>query len=111
MKIEVVYNKMPRIGPKTHRLVKQVVEKTTRDLESSAKARAPVDTGALRNSITSEFPQELTGEVSVGVEYGAYVEYGTGKMAAQPYLTPAADQIRQPFIKAIERAIEEGANG
>lgn len=28
--------------------------------------------------------------VAVGAEYGAYVEFGTSKMEAQPYLFPAA---------------------
>lgn len=31
--------------------------------------------------------------VGVGAEYGAYVEFGTSKMAAQPYLIPATQEV------------------
>lgn len=33
--------------------------------------------------------------VGVGAEYGAYVEFGTSQMEAQPYLFPAARHVMQ----------------
>jgi len=53
---------------------------------------APVDTGELRGSIG---PQRL-GEgwaVVASAPHAGYVEYGTSKMAAQPYLRPAAQSV------------------
>jgi HK97 gp10 family phage protein len=61
-------------------------------LEGYAKAQAPVDTGFLRSSIQSERLDDDTARVFVGAEYGAYLEYGTSRMAARPYMRPAADQ-------------------
>lgn len=58
--------------------------------EGYAKLNCPVDTGRLRNSITHERDDE-EGQVQIGtnVEYAPYVEYGTSRMKAQPYLEPA----------------------
>lgn len=65
----------------------------TDDIEAGAKVRAPVDTGHLMGSIDSTFPDELTGVVTVGAEYGIYVEMGTRHAPAQPFLLPAAEEV------------------
>lgn len=59
--------------------------------ESYAKAACPVDTGRLRNSITHQQESENVEVIGTNVEYAAYVELGTVKMAARPYLRPAAE--------------------
>ena len=46
-------------------------------VENDAKRKCPVDTGQLRASITHEVEGQ-TGIVGTNVEYGPYVEYGTG---------------------------------
>jgi len=46
--------------------------------ESYAKALCPVDTGALRNSITHRVDGD-TVTVGSGIQYAPYVELGTGK--------------------------------
>jgi len=42
--------------------------------------------------------------VADGVEYGAYQEFGTSKMAAQPFMRPAIEAVRGPFQKAMSQA-------
>lgn len=74
-------------------------------VEGQAKALAPVDTGALRNSIQTELEGDLTAHVVVGVEYAEYVEHGTYKMAPQPYLTPAAALVEPQFIANVTKAL------
>ena len=54
----------------------------------SAKRHCPVDTGRLRRSISSIVSKNKL-VVGSRVHYAAYVEGGTAKMAAQPYLRPA----------------------
>lgn len=71
-----------------------IVEKVTFDLEGSMKQLAPVDTGFLRNSIMGRMIDGLKGIVEVFAEYAIYVEYGTRKMAAQPFFHPAVDRAR-----------------
>ena len=93
------------------------------ELQAEAKKRAPRLTGAMSNSIytvTKDYdgysfasgaakqanPSAMTqahpkpsGNVlaNVGpcVNYAEYVEFGTSRMAAQPFLTPAAEVISQ----------------
>ena len=61
-------------------------------VEGHAKRLAPVDTGRLRASIHTE-PMRPANKIITGdgVEYGVFVEYGTMKMKAQPFLRPARD--------------------
>lgn len=48
---------------------------------------------------TEQLPTPDSNEVFIGpcVEYGIYQEFGTSKMAAQPYMTPAVEAIRAKF--------------
>jgi phage protein, HK97 gp10 family len=100
--IHLKSNRFAEIAKQFHNEASQVVRKTTLDVEAGAKQRVPVDTGLLRNSIQSTMEGELTGVVSTNVEYSIYVEYGTTRMSAQPYMTPAAEAMRQPFIQALQ---------
>ena len=63
---------------------------------------APVDTGALRSSITSESKMtgDMTFTVSDGVEYGVYQEFGTSRMSAQPFMIPAIEHWKKRFLDA-----------
>ena len=59
--------------------------------ETYAKLLAPVDTGNLRNSITHQQLDEDTEIIGTNVHYAPYQEFGTSKMAAHPFLKPAAE--------------------
>lgn len=58
--------------------------------EAYAKEECPVDTGTLRDSI-SHVVDDNTAIIGTNVEYAPYVELGTSKMDAQPYLRPAVE--------------------
>lgn len=53
-----------------------------------AQALCPVDTGALRDSITSQIEGDVI-TISAGTDYALFVEMGTINMAAQPFLRPS----------------------
>lgn len=60
------------------------MQKSCLIVERSAKQKAPKDTGALRNSITSKVEKDsegIKGIVFTPLEYAPYVEYGTGLFA------------------------------
>ena len=69
-------------------------------VEGAAKTLSPVDTGNLRGSITHEVNPDHA-KVGTNVEYAPYLEYGTVKMAAQPYLRPGLDNNRAAVNKII----------
>lgn len=46
----------------------------------------------------------VTYTVGTNVEYALYVEYGTSRMAAQPYLRPAAAHVRRNLDRWAEAA-------
>lgn len=54
----------------------------------NARGLCPVDTGRLKNSIAVSVG-ENGAQVSAGTDYAAYVEFGTSRAAAQPFLVPA----------------------
>lgn len=64
-------------------------------IRERAKFRAPVDTGALRRSITVVRAGKLRYVVKTGVDYAGFVEFGTRHMAAQPFLGPALEEARR----------------
>lgn len=104
------------------------IKKAAFDVEAHAKANVPVATGFLKSSIYAELhgssdygnageppagaellpeiprpADDHTAYVAVGASYGVYVELGTVKMAAQPYLAPALDAVRPSFEAALEK--------
>lgn len=68
-----------------------------------ARARAPVDSGALRQGIEIRALSNGAQAVVSTAPHGAMVELGTRRMAARPYLLPAAEAARAPF-NAVARA-------
>ena len=71
--------------------------------EGYAKKECPVDTGNLRNSITNEVVQsEKAVYIGTNVEYAAYVELGTTRTKAKPYLKPAAAEHSAVYRRIIE---------
>jgi HK97 gp10 family phage protein len=59
-------------------------------VEGDAKLRCPVDTGNLRNSINYKVDEEeLSVKIGTNVDYAPYVELGTSKQKAQPFLVPS----------------------
>lgn len=53
-----------------------------------------VDTGALRASIQHEPSGDLEETITVGEEYGEYLEFGTVDIAPRPFFTPVLERWR-----------------
>lgn len=79
-------------------------QKTVTDTTNTARQLAPVDTGYLRSSITGDTEvggQTVRGEVTAGANYAIYVEKGTSRMAAQPFMRPAQQQHEPAWLAAL----------
>lgn len=77
----------------------KVVKNNTERLKASAKAKAPVDTGFLKNHITSSYPDRLEGHVKSEAAYSGYQEYGTRFQTGTPHIRPALREIEPQFKK------------
>lgn len=85
--------------------VRRAMEMIALQMEGYAKEeltrQKAVDTGRLRNSV-SHVAEDRDAIVGTNVEYGPYIEFGTYKMAARPYLRPAIqkhhDEYRQMIL-------------
>lgn len=81
-------------------VVQKMAQDTQTDIVNNFSPNSPsspgmppaVDTGNLKNSVVAVPVDPLTWRLLVGAEYGADLEYGTGKMAARPYVLPAVER-------------------
>lgn len=108
--VDALARDLEAVGPKVMAMVRNAVKKSAFDVQRLAQMRAPYETGALKNSIGVTFGGNAHGaSATIGptVHYAPYLEYGTHKMAAQPYMRPAADAVAPSFAQAIA---EIGAN-
>lgn len=67
-----------------------------------------VDTGRLRGSVTNIVEiGEQSVYIGTNVEYAAFVELGTSRMAPRPYLRPAATQHTEEYRQLLEAALND----
>ena len=91
------------------RAIDRALEEIGLAAEGYAKRACPVDTGNLRNSITHAVEgSEDAVYVGTNVEYAPYVELGTCRTAAQPFLRPAATEHGSTYRSILKRNLEEG---
>lgn len=108
------------------------VSKAAMLVQGSAKNKAPVDSGTLRQSIRADKAkiqgENVTATVSTNLEYAPYVEFGTGSRGqstntntevevsyrsdwrgnkAQPFLWPALRENRNNSIKIIKEEVRK----
>jgi HK97 gp10 family phage protein len=84
------------------------------DIKAEAKRGSPVLTGNNRRSIDTEVSQQENGvlaELFTQSGYGGYLELGTVKMEARPYLWPAFQKFRKKLGEQIGRNIRVLRNG
>lgn len=65
--------------------------------------------GETKRSISLEvFDSGLSVRVFPNTNYAAYVEYGTRKMEAEPFVKPSLDNVKDGFLKDLEK-MDDGA--
>lgn len=89
--LEIREDNTQRIADAIDQALADALEEVGLVAEGYAKRLCPVDTGRLSNSITHVTrPDDNAVYIGTNVEYGPYVEYGTLRQKAQPFLRPAA---------------------
>ncbi|VXA92462.1 HK97-gp10 family putative phage morphogenesis protein [Citricoccus sp. K5] len=97
-------NRLQTAPGKLRPMVVAATVKATIDTANGARELAPVDTGMLKGSITTETGTDgsaVYGQVEAGVNYAAYVEHGTSRMAPQPYMSPAFEKNSAKWLEAL----------
>ena len=100
-----VSSRIPQLSAAVKQKAEAAVAKAAADIEAQAKARAPVDIGLLKNSINEREEGDLRHIVESPVHYSIYQEFGTRKMAAQPYMVPAVEFVKPSFEMAMRSLV------
>ncbi|MEM2163907.1 MAG: HK97 gp10 family phage protein [Candidatus Bathyarchaeia archaeon] len=108
-----------RLGELSDEALAELADRIVED----AKSLCPVDTGSLRRSIRWE--RDPSGGVIIAaggggvinprtkreVDYAAYVEFGTSRAPAQPFLQPAIEQNISALEEILAKKIEGAVRG
>jgi len=92
--------------------VHNIVETAADNMVSYAQGIVPVRTGNLLASIFSEIDEDgLSVALGATADYASFIEYGTVKMRAQPFLEPAAAIGQEEMNARIEETIVQRLDG
>lgn len=97
---QIAYNGIPSLRTRILFQTRAAANATADHIAEVARQGAPVRTGFLRDSIRA-----VGIEVSVGAFYGAWVNYGTRFMAAQPFWDQAVESGKRLFVTKMTEAL------
>ena len=95
-----------KAGARAAPLASQALRKTGLAIVAEAQSHVPVDTGATKASIGMDFTEggaTMSATIGPTTSYAPYLEYGTRRMGARPFMGPAADR----SIPALAQALEQ----
>jgi HK97 gp10 family phage protein len=125
--------KLKELGPKVAKNgLRRATSAGAAIVRNDARARAPVDTGEMKRDIMMKRERDARGGDTTGAVYTVYVrsgkksrmagkkrdvdrdsfywkflEFGTNKMAARPFLRPAFEANKEGAIEAIGKSLDE----
>jgi HK97 gp10 family phage protein len=92
--------------------VHNIVENAGDSMVTYAQGIVPVRTGNLMASIFADVDEDnLSVTLGATADYASFIEYGTAKMRARPFLQPAADVGEEEMNARIEEAIVQRMDG
>ncbi|KOR44279.1 hypothetical protein ADT25_11020 [Xanthomonas oryzae] len=99
--------------PAARRALRKGMRQGAMVIRNDARARVRVARGRLRRAIRTRERSDEQGWIRFAVEvpksafYGKFGEYGTSKMAAWPFMRPAAESKTEEAMTAMRDAIAE----
>lgn len=129
IKVRVTQDRLPELLQQLQPRLQTIVSKAAHDVEGHAKTsilaggksgrvygahqasapgEAPAnDLGNLANGIgVRDGDGPLSRIVAAGADYAMDLEMGTVRMAARPFMTPALEQVRGPFTRAVRKVFD-----
>ncbi|WP_204122732.1 HK97-gp10 family putative phage morphogenesis protein [Lacticaseibacillus mingshuiensis] len=86
---------------------------TTGQVQAKAKQIAPKRTGVMAGNINvkpvKKTSTSVTGTIEAEKEYSSFVEFGTYKMSAEPFMRPAVDWGQSVFIRNTMNKLKEAS--
>lgn len=90
---------------------KKTVQESAEAVRNRAKDLVPVDSGRLQRAINVSYSSDgLSAEVkntNNQAYYGQFIEFGTSRRPARPFMTPAAEQERRKLKKRLEQNVKK----
>ena len=99
--------KLDAVGKGVRNASTQAIISVLERMKEDAEALVPIRTGKLWKSIDYSVEQDpmnigpITGELYANTEYAQYVEYGTSRMSAQPFIRPAYEAHRHEIMEEV----------
>jgi len=100
----------PKLADAPGKIKQFVTENMTEvgaEMMSYSRSIVPVRTGWLRSSIFFQISMELEAQFGAAATYALFVEYGTWKMAARPFIRPALDAYNTRLLTAVLQGVLE----
>lgn len=104
--VNVNVKPLQRLGELLEIEVEKALQTLSEETVKDAQQRAPVRTGFLRDNISGQ----VTGPnlvVTSAAPYSIFVEAGTRRMAARPFLTPAVEQAKVKLPELLQEAFRQ----
>jgi HK97 gp10 family phage protein len=90
--VEITYNDFPDFIRTLPERANKPVEDVATYVVQQAQSYAPIgETGQLHDNISYQMTGDGQATVICDVPYAEYVEFGTSRMAAHPFMAPAMD--------------------
>lgn len=117
MKVEGMENllaEIEKLGQKGSRIENKALREAGDVVKDAIEKEVPVRTGKLKQSITVSRVKTKDGvkRVEVGPDkdgyYGKFVEFGTVKMKANPFMARGYETSKEEAMSTIEKNLKEG---
>lgn len=105
MNIQITEDNRPQVLAELERKQRAVLVAIGKKAEGYAKAKAPVDTGRLRSSITYTIDGDSV-EITSDVEYAPYQEYGTIYITGKHFMRDAMAHHITEYIQLIQSILK-----
>jgi HK97 gp10 family phage protein len=92
----------------TDGFVEEAQRENATDLQATAFRRAPKRTGFMATHIVIKKIGPLRYDIVATADYSAFVEHGTSRMPAQPFLQPALVEVKPRAEKRLADALRKG---
>lgn len=102
--VKSVQKSLEQYGEKGQR----IAEEAATQLVKEERQLVPVRTGKLKASITMRSTEKGVEVNSQLQDYGLYVEEGTRKMSAHPFIAPALAKVRAMMPTIIKKVMRKG---